>query len=45
MNYYKTCERCGASLDPGERCDCNTEKQNTPNQAKPKEEERCKKTA
>ena len=23
--YYHTCPRCGASLDPGERCDC-TEK-------------------
>lgn len=21
MQYY-TCEKCGASLDPGERCDC-----------------------
>lgn len=20
--YYHTCPRCGASLDPGERCDC-----------------------
>jgi len=19
---YKTCPNCGASLDPGERCDC-----------------------
>ena len=22
MSYYRTCPRCGASLDPGERCDC-----------------------
>ncbi len=22
MAFYKTCEHCGASLDPGERCDC-----------------------
>lgn len=22
MAYYKTCENCGAALDPGERCDC-----------------------
>jgi hypothetical protein len=22
MAFYKTCERCGASLDPGEPCDC-----------------------
>jgi len=20
--YYKTCENCGAHLDPEERCDC-----------------------
>jgi len=20
--YYQTCEKCGANLDPGERCDC-----------------------
>jgi len=20
--YFKTCEECGAHLDPGERCDC-----------------------
>lgn len=20
--YYKTCECCGAALDPGEQCDC-----------------------
>lgn len=20
--YYKTCPKCGAHLDPGERCDC-----------------------
>lgn len=23
--YYRTCERCGAHLDPGERCDCEQE--------------------
>ncbi len=22
MPYYKTCRLCGATLDPGERCDC-----------------------
>lgn len=22
MAYYHICPRCGASLDPGERCDC-----------------------
>lgn len=21
--YYKVCPRCGARLDPGERCDCD----------------------
>lgn len=20
--YYRTCQNCGAHLDPGERCDC-----------------------
>ena len=23
--YYHTCPRCGANLDPGERCDCKQE--------------------
>lgn len=23
--YYHTCPRCGAHLDPGERCDCEDE--------------------
>ena len=22
MAFYKTCERCGATLDPDEKCDC-----------------------
>ena len=22
MSYYRTCPRCEAHLDPGERCDC-----------------------
>lgn len=22
MSYYTTCLKCGASLDPGEKCDC-----------------------
>ena len=22
MDYFKTCPDCGASLDPGEVCDC-----------------------
>lgn len=25
MAYYKTCPNCGAHLDPGETCDCETE--------------------
>lgn len=26
MSYYRTCNLCGAHLDPGERCDCIKEK-------------------
>ncbi len=26
MAYYRTCPNCGCSLDPGERCDCESEK-------------------
>ena len=22
MAYFKTCTHCGATLDPGEKCDC-----------------------
>ena len=25
MAPYKTCDKCGAALDPGERCDCERE--------------------
>ena len=25
--YYHTCPICGANLDPGERCDCEKEKE------------------
>lgn len=25
MSYFKTCPRCGAHLDPGERCSCRNE--------------------
>ncbi len=28
--YYKTCPHCGAHLDPGERCDCQDEKEPPP---------------
>ena len=24
--YYNECEKCGAHLDPGEKCDCEEEK-------------------
>lgn len=24
--YYRTCPDCGANLDPGEQCDCQTGK-------------------
>lgn len=26
MSYYKTCPRCGANIDAGERCECEHEK-------------------
>lgn len=26
MSYYTTCPKCGASLDPGEKCTCANEK-------------------
>ncbi len=29
MPYYKTCRLCGATLDPGEHCDCQ-EKETAP---------------
>lgn len=25
--YYNVCPACGAHLDPGERCDCKTDKE------------------
>lgn len=25
--YYRVCQKCGAALDPGERCDCEHEKE------------------
>ena len=27
MAFYRTCPYCGASLDPGERCNCQEEKE------------------
>ena len=33
MAYYETCPYCGASLDPGEKCDCRqNEKENRDNE-------------
>lgn len=26
MAYYRVCPNCGSNLDPGEKCDCQTEK-------------------
>lgn len=26
MAYFYTCPKCGCSLDPGEKCDCEDEK-------------------
>ncbi len=27
MAYYRICSDCGAALDPGEKCDCQEEKE------------------
>lgn len=27
MAYYNVCSKCGAALDPGERCDCEIEQE------------------
>lgn len=29
MPYYNTCPNCGSSLDPGESCDCQKEREET----------------
>lgn len=29
-NPFRTCPLCGAHLDPGERCDCQDEKEEAP---------------
>lgn len=26
MPYYKVCDKCGATLDPGEKCTCERER-------------------
>ena len=31
--YYHTCPDCGANLDPGEKCDCQTVKNNITKEA------------
>ena len=33
MSYYNICPHCGAFLDPGERCDCETETKEEPKKA------------
>lgn len=30
MAFYRVCSRCGAALDPGERCDCQKIKETAP---------------
>ena len=35
MAYYNTCSRCGATLDPGESCDC-TKKEHPQTEDAPK---------
>ncbi|MDD3230534.1 MAG: hypothetical protein PHE09_15145 [Oscillospiraceae bacterium] len=45
MGYYNLCPICGASLDPGEHCDCDQEKREKPDLLKREDEEECKKTA
>lgn len=27
MAYYNTCPKCGSNLDPGEKCDCERERE------------------
>lgn len=29
MAYYRTCPKCGANLDPDEKCDCGEENRKT----------------
>ena len=30
MPYYRKCPLCGATLDPGERCDCQDKEKTAP---------------
>lgn len=33
MPYYRVCPNCGSNLDPGERCDCKDQKEQTVEEA------------
>lgn len=37
MAYYHTCPHCGANLDPGENCDCNSNEYIKPSETKKEE--------
>ena len=30
MSYFRICQFCGATLDPGERCECIRQEQKSP---------------
>lgn len=32
--YFNTCDKCGAHLDPGEKCDCTKELEHNPDRDK-----------
>lgn len=38
MSYFRTCPLCGSNLDPGERCEC--EKEREASKREQREEER-----
>ena len=40
MSYFRTCPLCGSNLDPGERCEC--EKEREVSKREQREEERKK---
>lgn len=33
MSHYRICEKCGAAIDPGERCDCDKPEHSTQTEA------------
>lgn len=37
-NPYNTCQKCGANLDPGEKCDCEQRGEQLPGQIDLEEE-------